>query len=299
MLGFIVNPVSGNGKGKTVWEHLERALRGQGAHFIMRQTSGEGEAQKLAIELIQKEGVKKLIAVGGDGTVHEVINGIQKSGQKCIFGHVAAGSGNDYARGHGVPKDPLEALERVMTDRDERWIDLLKINGRVAVNSIGAGFDALVAKTTNESRYKNWLNRYRIGKVAYLLSVIRILFVYQPCHVMLTVDEREFSIKNAWLIALANIPNYGGGMLICPSASPDDGEMKICVVHGVSRLQLLLAVPKIFSGTHATHPGVQFYSGHHVYIKAERPLFVHADGELAGETPVGVEVLAAKQAICG
>lgn len=92
MLGFIVNPVSGNGKGKTVWEHLERALRGQGAHFIMRQTSGEGEAQKLAIELIQKEGVKKLIAVGGDGTVHEVINGIQKSGQNCVFGHVAVNS---------------------------------------------------------------------------------------------------------------------------------------------------------------------------------------------------------------
>ena len=145
MLGFIVNPVSGNGKGKTVWEHLERALRGQGAHFIMRQTSGEGEAQKLAIELIQKEGVKKLIAVGGDGTVHEVINGIQKSGQKCIFGHVAAGSGNDYARGHGVPADPLKALEKVMSNRGEQWIDLLKINGRVAINLIGVAIAARVS----------------------------------------------------------------------------------------------------------------------------------------------------------
>ncbi|MFP3391519.1 diacylglycerol/lipid kinase family protein [Brevibacillus sp. SIMBA_040] len=96
MLGFIVNPVSGNGKGKKVWEQLEQALQGKRAHFLMRQTYRRGQAQKLAIELIQKEGVKKLIAVGGDGTVHEVINGIQKSGQKCVFGHVAAGSGNDY-----------------------------------------------------------------------------------------------------------------------------------------------------------------------------------------------------------
>jgi len=145
MLGFIVIPVSGNGKGKKVWEQLERALRGQRAHFLMRQTYRRGEAQKLAIELIQKEGVKKLIAVGGDGTVHEGINGIQKLGQKCVFGHVAAGSGNDYARGHGVPADPLKALEKVMSNRGEQWIDLLKINGRVAINLIGVAIAARVS----------------------------------------------------------------------------------------------------------------------------------------------------------
>ncbi|GED67075.1 transcriptional regulator [Brevibacillus reuszeri] len=298
MMGFIVNPVSGNGKGKKVWELLEPTLRGQGARFLMRQTSRQGEAQKLAIELIQKEGVKKLIAVGGDGTVHEVINGIQQSGQTCVFGHVAAGSGNDYARGHGVPFDPLEALEGILSDQDERLIDLLYINGRVAVNSIGTGLDALVAKKTNEARYKGWLNRYRLGRVAYIISVIRVLCSYCPCHVTLTVDNQKYSIPNAWLIALANIPNYGGGMLICPDAAPDDGEMKICVIHSLSRLQFLLAFPKIFRGTHVSHSGVLFYSGRQVQIQAEKSLFVHADGELVGKTPVNIELLAARQAIC-
>lgn len=299
MIGFIVNPVSGNGKGRKVWDRLEPALKGLGAHYRVRKTSEQGEAQKLAKELIQKEGVKKIIAVGGDGTVHEVINGIQESGQACIFGLVPAGSGNDYARGHGLSEDPLRALQQILSDQDSRWIDLLRINERIAVNSVGVGFDAWVAKTTNESAYKRWLNKCGLGGIAYVLSVIRLLFSYQPGDVTLTVDGQVIHIANAWFIAIANIPNYGGGMLICPGALPDSGEAKVCVVHNISRLGLLLAFPKIFSGAHGDHPGVQFFTGRHIHVDADRPLFVHADGEVIGVTPAHVEILPVKQAIFG
>ncbi|QRG67679.1 diacylglycerol/lipid kinase family protein [Brevibacillus choshinensis] len=299
MLGFIVNPVAGNGKGKEVWGVLEQILRQQEAVYRVRETSREGEAQTIAVELIEKEGVNKIVAVGGDGTIHEVVNGIHQSGKACMLGHVAAGSGNDFSRGHGLSNDPEEAIERILSEKREKVIDLLKINGRLAVNSVGAGFDGQVAKTTNAASYKKWLNRMRLGKAAYLWSVIRVLFTYQPCEVKLTVDGEVFFVEKAWLIAIANIPNYGGGMLICPRAVADDGMAEICVVNDVGRWGLLRAFPQIFTGAHVNHPKVSFFRGKKITVEAQRPLFVHADGEIVDSTPLRVEVIPKSQRICG
>ncbi|MFD2368929.1 diacylglycerol/lipid kinase family protein [Brevibacillus sp. GCM10020057] len=291
MLGFVVNPAAGNGKGKKVWNKLERILRQQGAVFQVRETSGEGEAQMLAIELIEKEGVNKIVAVGGDGTVSEVVNGIQQTEKACMLGYVAAGSGNDFAKGHGWPLDPVRALERIVSSDREIAIDLLKINERVAVNSVGAGFDGQVAKTTNESGYKKWLNLLKIGKAAYIWSVIRILCTYRPCSITLTIDGHEHRVEHTWLVAIANIPNYGGGMLICPDAMADDGYAEVCVVRDVGRWGLLRAFPQIFTGAHVQHPACQFFRGRQIRVEAERPLIVHADGEIVAKTPFSVEVL--------
>lgn len=298
MIGFIVNPVAGNGQGKTEWSRLERSLRGQGADYRVRETSEEGEAQKLAIELIQKEGVRKIIAVGGDGTVNEVVNGIQQSGHACLFGHVAAGSGNDFARAHGEMEHPWRSVERMMAEDAKRTIDLLKINGRVAVNAVGAGLDGQVAKATNEACYKKWLNQWGLGGAAYVISLIKVLFSYQPCDVTLMVDGQRHTLKKVWLITIANIPNYGGGMLICPQAVPDDGQADICVVGNIGRWGLLRAFPLIYTGGHVRHRGIQFFRGHHIEIQSQRSLFVHADGEVIANTPVTVEVVPRCQAIC-
>ncbi|KQL46896.1 hypothetical protein AN963_18585 [Brevibacillus choshinensis] len=299
MIGFIVNPVAGNGKGKEIWDHLEQNLRQQGAVYHVRKTSREGEAENLAVELIEKEGVNKIIAVGGDGTVHEVVNGMYQTGKGCLLGHVAAGSGNDFSRGHSLSNDPIQAIERIMSDKREKVIDLLKINGRLAVNSVGAGFDGEVAKTTNEASYKKWLNRFKLGKVAYIWSVIRVLCTYRPCPVTLTVDGKVIPFERAWLITIANIPNYGGGMLICPGAVSDDGFAEICVVSNVGRLGLLRAFPQIFTGAHVNHPKIRFFRGRQILVETQRPLFVHADGEIVAQTPICVEILPKSLRICG
>lgn len=291
MFGIIVNPVSGNGTGVKVWRQIEPTLRRLGASFHVRLTSGEGDAEKLSKELIQKEGVKKIIAVGGDGTVRGVINGIYESNQECRFGLVPAGSGNDFARGHGIPMKPLQALERILSEKGEKRIDLILLNGKVAVNSIGAGFDAQVAKITDQAVYKAWLNRYKLGALAYIISVIRVVRTYQPRDIVLNVDGHEARLEAVWLVVAANIPNYGGGMLICPDAKPDDGIADICVVGGMSRLGLLAAFPKIFTGAHRHHPGVRFYRGKQVTIQAAGQLPVHADGESVAPTPISAQVL--------
>ncbi|MDA5109446.1 diacylglycerol/lipid kinase family protein [Brevibacillus thermoruber] len=297
MLGFIVNPVAGNGRGAVVWKRLETELKRRGAVYRVRMTSKEGEAKKLAAELLQKEEVTHIVAVGGDGTVSEVINGISESGICCPFGHVPAGSGNDFARGHNLPSDALQALERILAAGKQKRIDLLRVNGQLAVNAVGAGFDGQVAKITNEAGYKRWLNRVRLGTLSYVISMLRVLVSYQPCRVMLTVDGKQEQLENVWLIAVANIPNYGGGMLICPGAVPDDGLAEVCVVSGVSRWALLRAFPLIYRGAHVRHPAVRFFRGRHIRIQAENPLVVHADGEVADVTPVTVEVARQRQVV--
>lgn len=299
MLGIIVNPMSGSGKGRDTWKQLEPTLKGLGVDYQVRKTSGIGEAQKLAVELIQKEGVTKIIAVGGDGTVNEVMNGIQQSGKPCLFGLVAAGSGNDYAKGHGLAEEPVQALTRILQEESRKTIDLIKINERIAVNVVGAGFDALVAKKTNEASYKGWLNKTKLGKVAYVLSVLSVIRSFQPCDVHLVVDGQTYHVQKVWLIAIANIPNFGGGMRICPDAVPNDGVAEICVVSNVSRWELLFAFPLIFSGKHAKHPGVRFFRGRHIHIQSQNPLFVQADGEVVSHTPMTVEMLPSCQAVCG
>ncbi|MGE7274589.1 diacylglycerol/lipid kinase family protein [Brevibacillus panacihumi] len=299
MLGFIVNPMAGNGKGNDIWRIIERSLRGSGAVYQMRKTSGMGEAQKLAVELIQKEGVTKIIAVGGDGTVHEVLNGVQQSGRACLFGVIPAGSGNDYAKGHGIAVEPVMALEQILREEKKKIIDLLRINGRVAVNVVGAGFDAQVAKTTNEASYKGWLNKGGLGKVAYILSVLRVICSFQPTDVTLVVDGQKYRLQKVWLIAIANIPNFGGGMLICPGAVPNDGVAEICVVSNVNRWQLLRAFPLIFTGSHVKHPGVRFFRGQHIQLDSQTPLFVQADGEVIAHTPFTVEMVPGCQTVCG
>lgn len=298
MLGFVVNPVAGNGRGLLVWKRLEKELVRRRIGFRVKMTTEQGEAKKLAESLLRKEEVSKVIAVGGDGTVNEVMNGIKEAGRSCPFGHIPAGSGNDFARGHSLERDPVLALEHILADHANKAIDLLQVNGQIAVNAVGAGFDGQVAKTTNEAVYKKWLNRLGLGKIAYVMSVIRVLLSYRTCRVKLHIDGRENELNEVWLIAVANIPNYGGGMLICPDAVPDDGKAEVCVVSGVSRWALLCAFPMIYKGTHVSHPGVRFFQGRRIVIESERELIVHADGEVIASTPIAVEVTPQRQVIC-
>ncbi|USG65789.1 diacylglycerol kinase family lipid kinase [Brevibacillus ruminantium] len=297
MLGFVVNPVAGNGRGLLVWKCLEKELVRRRISFRVKMTKKPGEAKNLVVLLLKKEEVSKIIAVGGDGTVSEVINGIEEAGKACPFGHIPAGSGNDFARGHSLASDPVVALEHILQDRGNKRIDLFHVNSQIAVNAVGAGFDGEVAKVTNEAGYKRWLNRLRLGMVAYFISVIRVLFTYRPCSVKLKVDDQEIKLDQVWLIAVANIPNYGGGMLICPNAIPDDGKAEVCVVCNVTRWSLLRAFPLIYKGAHVSHPGVQFFQGRRIVIEAEKELIVHADGEVIAATPVTIEVAPQRQVI--
>ncbi len=292
MLAFVVNPVSGNGKGRKVWVQVESALQAGREPFVVHFTQQAGDARQYAGKLCAEGGYRCIIAVGGDGTANEVIHGLYASKSQAVFGYIPAGSGNDFARGHGLPLQPLKALEFILSNPPPQSMDLFSLGERgIAASSIGVGFDATVAQMTNSAPYKKWLNRLNLGFLSYVITVIRALFTYQPVHSEIFIDGQSYQYANVWLISINNIPFIGGGMKICPDASPNDGLAEICVVHSINRFELLRVFPLVYSGKHIRHPAVRFHRGQRISVRPALKLDVHADGEDAESTPLDVSVL--------
>lgn len=287
MFVFVINRLSGNGKGRLVWLKVERALREKGVQYGCLFTERQGHARELAAEWSGRTDISAVVAVGGDGTVHETAEGLV--GSAVPLGFIPAGSGNDYARSLAIPSRWDLALERVLA-RESRTIDVGVLNGSVFVISSGIGFDGDVAKLTNRSWYKRWLNRLGVGSFSYVVTVLRLLVSYRPCDVRLEVDGSVSTHRNVWLFAVANMPYYGGGMKICPDADCDDGLLHMCLVTDISRLDFLRFFPKVFQGTHMQHPAVRMLSGRNVRIAGSTPMTIHLDGEYGGETPADIAV---------
>ncbi|UFJ39521.1 diacylglycerol kinase family lipid kinase [Brevibacillus humidisoli] len=286
MIGFVVNPVSGNGQGRAVWQKVESILEEHKTSYTVRFTSAAGDATRLTTSLADDPQCEIVIAVGGDGTVGEVVNGLAQAGRSCVLGHIPAGTGNDFARGHGIPLDHIDALRLILSAPAFRPVDLLLLGQHIAVNSIGVGFDGEVVRLTNQSRSKRWLNRLGLGKLIYALSTLRVLARYKPSLLSITVDGREEQCRDSWVVAVTNIPYYAGSMMICPQAVPDDGLANVMVVTGRNRLKLLPILLMVYKGRHLSHPAVRFFSGRAITIRPDAPQLVHADGDLLGEFPV-------------
>lgn len=293
-IGIIVNPLSGNGRGSNIWGEIEAYLRSHHISYVAKITTHAGEATQHAITLIQEHHVIQLIVIGGDGTVHEVAGGVwelQQADNPCPIAVIPAGTGNDFSKAYGIPTQPLEALQIALQATTTVKIDLLHAsNKQIAVNSIGAGFDGMVAKITNEASYKKLLNRIGLGKLSYFISILRVFATYQPSTAWLNVDGREYELPNMWLAAVANIPFYGGAIQICPTASPYDGVADVVVIQSKGRIRLLPVLFTVYQGKHTKHPAVSFYQGKSIAIRTEKPLLVQADGEFAGSTPLQIEI---------
>lgn len=200
LIGIIVNPLSGDGRGASIWNEIETYLQLNHISYLAKVTTKSGEATEHAITLVQEHRVDKLIVIGGDGTIHEAAGGlwhIQNTGLNCPLAVIPAGTGNDFAKAYGIPTQPIQALEAALSETTKVQIDLLRTkNGMIAVNSIGAGFDGMVAKLTNEAGYKKFLNRIGLGKLSYFISILRVFATYQPSTAWLEVDGTVHELPN-------------------------------------------------------------------------------------------------------
>jgi len=281
---FVVNPVAGGGRGLRVWRQLERELSRRGLSADCRFTAGRGLATALAVEA-KNQGYDTVIGVGGDGTIQEVVNGLvdAQGGCPATLGIIPAGTGNDFSKLLGYPRDPAGALDVILAGRVRR-LDIGRANGRYFINIAGVGFDAEVAAFLNQRPKR------LPGALMYVFGVLAVLLRYRPTP--LTIDlGAEVLRGKCLLVSVANGPSHAGGMKMCPDASPEDGVLDICVVGDVGRLQTLWLLPKVFSGRHTLHPKVRLYRTTKVRIDSSEPLFVQADGEIFGRVPVDVDVL--------
>jgi YegS/Rv2252/BmrU family lipid kinase len=294
---FIINPQAKNGYCKKVWRSLEKILLEKKISYLAFFTKFPGHAKEIVQTIAGKTEGKRVIivAVGGDGTMHEVINGAE-SFDHVHVSFIPAGSGNDFSRGFNIAKKPKQALIDLLDEIEKNYsafIDLGKIsieekNELYFINNMGAGFDAVIAKEVNTSKLKRIFNRLSLGKFVYVYFLLKNLFFYKPANIELKVDGIDYSFRSAWFVAVSNQPFYGGGMKISPSASPVDGKLNITVVHQLSKIKLLFVFMTVFWGGHTRFKEVTSLTGKTVQVFSNMPLFVHADGEDIGCTPVTI-----------
>ncbi len=258
----------------------------------LRVSTRRGHAEELAAEAI-RGGADRVVAVGGDGTMQEVVNGIISAGGGTL-GVVPVGRGNDLARSLGIPIEPLSALD-IALGPDTRAMDVGRAiregSLRHFVAAGGAGFDAQVSWTMSNPR--PWWKNGRAGYFAGTIDELR-RFHNQRLRITFDLDSgREVVDHTSLMVAFANGPYYGGGMKICPDASLHDGQLDVCVVGDLTRFQALRELPGLYDAKHVTHPKVHFYRSRWILVEGDEPTRVHLDGEPWGTLPIRVEALPA------
>lgn len=299
LLFFIVNKNAGNGSALKVWNKLKKELEDKNINYRTFYTKYPMHAEELARQIgsMFEEKIEAVIAVGGDGTIHEVVNGMVDYPTVKV-GYIPAGSGNDFARGFRVPKSPYEALTFLLKNKHNTGkhfdIGKCKVKGasksKYFISSLGTGFDAAVSKLTNESKMKKYLNKLGLGSLAYVGAVIRLLFTYRLTNIIIEVDGVTYEYEKVWFVTVSNQPYYGGGMKIAPKASATDGMLDVTIVQNLSRIKLLLVFVTVFFGKHTGFKEIVQHKGATVSVESGDNMLVHADGELIGQIPLHAEV---------
>ena len=287
---FIVNPASRSGHASQIWTEIETLLKERNILYRVYFTSHRGHGTKLAQQLTKDLSSRTtLIVVGGDGTVNEVLNGIEHP-EHIILGYIPTGSGNDFAKGMALPSDPQKALELILSPNSYRTVDIgvLKYSEkdtekiRKFAVSTGIGFDAAICHHALVSRLKVLLNRIHLGKLAYAFISLRELALHKPCRCRISFDNgTEVTFEKLHFAAVMNQPFEGGGFRFCPNAQNNDGKLDLCMIHDVSKIKLLFLMAIGLFGWHTSLKGVDTFRCKQVHIHTSAPMPVHADGESA------------------
>jgi diacylglycerol kinase (ATP) len=285
----IVNPTAGGGRAARIVGWLRDRLHAR-PDARLEITRRAGDAEQWAADA-GDGGHDRVVAVGGDGTIQEVVNGLVNGSQSATLGIVPVGSGNDLARSLRLPRDPHDCWTQAIGNR-ERHIDLVRATDgsggtRWFSSAGGIGFDARVAAAMAT---KTGWHRSRAG---YLLTTLAELRRFENRRVTLTVDGRTQE-REILFVAIANGSYYGGGMRICPDATVDDGQLDLCIVGNLSRFQAIREIPNLYRGTHIGHPAVEMARGRHIEIDGDAETLVHLDGEPFGHLPLRVEIAPAR-----
>lgn len=289
MYYFIVNPNSRSGQGQAIWFRLRAILTARRVPYRAYLTEYAGHAKKLAAKISllgsQEEPVC-LIAVGGDGTIHEVLTGITEL-DRVVFGFIPTGSGNDFCRGMKLPAAPEKALLAVLKKARIQAMDVPYIvtdnrTWRFGI-STGMGFDAAVCQGVQASAFKKYLNVLRLGKLIYVFTALRQILFLSPSPVTLCMDgNRRYHFPNVYFATVMNQKYEGGGFCFCPQARPYDGILDVIVIEKMPKLKLLLCLPTAFFGKHIHFRGVHIFRCKKVQINSALPLALHIDGEIRG-----------------
>ena len=292
---IILNPTAGNGNGLKSLPQLEALLNQNKVNYQLTRTEGIGHGIELTRQSVQG-GFDAIVAVGGDGTVNEVVNGLMQSKHEGLsippLGVLCVGRGNDFAGSVGIPEDLAGGLQALLVD-NRRIVDIGRVSGgmvpegRYFCNCVGVGFDAIT--TIEVHKLPRWG-----GYLAFMAAVLKTVFLYNKAP-MATIDfDGKTITQRSLLISIMNGRRLGGGFIMAPNSLPDDGLFDLCIAEQMSSFEVIKMIPHFTKGDQATQPTIKTGQASRITITSQGgPLPAQTDGEIISEegTRLGIEVL--------
>ena len=280
MWALVINPVAGQGKGTTVGTYVAGWLaQNKIPYTIVTGNTSVALGDHLSHFIKKFPDTKGVIAVGGDGLLHNILQVLVPA--QIPLAIIPAGTGNDFVRTLGWSLENFDAQLKAVTTLAPTSIDLGLVDGEWFGAILSTGFDSIVNEKANTMSWPK-------GPMKYNAAIAIELPRFKPRHYEITLDDRTISTE-AMLIAVSNGRSYGGGMLVCPAANISDGLFDVMVLHPVSTVEFIKVFPRVFAGTHVSHPAVEIVRSKSVRIEAKA--VAYADGERIGQLPIAAECI--------
>ncbi len=290
---LIVNPAAGANSTLRKWPGIQSLLKQTGLSFDYQFTESPGHGIEIA-KAAASDGYRYLVAVGGDGTIHEVANGILQTSnaKETSLGIICTGTGSDLSRTIGISRDYSHTCASLINPRqviiDVGSVEYRK-NGqplqRYFINYAGIGIDAEAVRATE--RFPKFFG----GTIPYLVGLACSFIGYRNKPVTLRIGDRAAEKAQVLSVVVANGGYYGGGMHIAPQAKTDDSLFDMVIIGDIGKFDLIKTMPRVYKGTHLTHPKVRLERDTSITIQSSQKFLLHADGELLGEGPVSFSLI--------
>ena len=292
---IIVNPNAGSGKGKKDWEKISSLLNNEKLSYSVKFTGKKEEAIVLTTEGIES-GYRKIIIVGGDGTLNEVVNGVLLN-TTCLpldisLGFIPVGTGNDWGKMFGIPSDYKKAISIIKEGKqmvhDAGVISFSGESGtikRYFLNIAGLGFESAVVKRTNYQKDHGYN-----GKLIYFYNLLLSLLTYKNTRTEIVIDGEKI-VTDLFSLNIGNGRFCGGGMRQTPDAIPDDGLLDVTVIGNIGKIEIIRKLHLLYDGTILSHPMITGYRCRNVRVSSGSKIWIEADGESLGHTPAEFSIL--------
>ena len=278
-LSLIVNPFAGGGRTARELNGVEAALRRLGLDHHLERTESLDHARELALAAAQAG--ETAVAFGGDGLIGAVADALRHT--EGVLGVLPGGRGNDFVRMLGISGSPQAACE-VLAHGEVRPLDLGVVGDRTFIGIASCGFDSEANRIANETTLVR-------GRLVYAYGLLRALAGWRPATFTITVDGGPPRTVTGYTVAAANSRYYGGGMMLAPDATLQDGMLDVVLILETPKLRFLRRAPAVFTGAHVRLDNVELLRGRRIEIAASRPFTVYADGDPIAELPATVGVL--------
>lgn len=299
MYHFIVNPTSKTGLGEKYWQRVKTVLDEKKIEYKVIFSKKAGHVEEIVRKLTTETKKDKvhMVILGGDGTVNEAIQGVDDF-EKAIISYIPTGSSNDLARDMGIPRNPEEALEAILKAEKEVYMDMglvhydeafldgkpVEVPDRRFMVGCGMGFDAAVCEESMRSKFKNVLNKIKLGKLTYVGIALKQLIQSEMIDGKIVLDEKEEIPIKRMYFSVAMVHHYeGGGFKFCPDALDNDGLLDFCIAANASKLKVLRILPTAYEGKHVRFKEIKTLRGKKATIEADKPMWVQTDGEVKAQ----------------